>query len=104
MTIRGDNADLRDFLEKVKTDQERRAFFAIALMNPSFHWFFTQGQQALEAELYVPGVSCIPAICCACASWNALNVNGVMSSVASGWRAFHRLKASTHSTLRLSLH
>ncbi len=59
MTTRGDNADLRDFLEKVKTEQERRAFFAIALMNPAFHWFFTQGQQALEAELYIPGVSSI---------------------------------------------
>ena len=59
MTTREDNADLRDFLEKVKTEQERRAFFAIALMNPAFHWFFTQGQQALEAELYIPGVSSI---------------------------------------------
>jgi hypothetical protein len=54
-----EDVDLRNFLEECRIEQERRAFFGFALMNPAFHWFFTQGQQALEAELYIPGVSSI---------------------------------------------
>ncbi|WP_143755191.1 hypothetical protein [Caulobacter sp. B11] len=47
------------FLAKVHTEHARRTYFACNLMNPAFHWFFTQGQQALEQELYIPGVSSI---------------------------------------------
>lgn len=36
---------------------KRRRFFLDSLMNPTFHWFFCQGQQALDAHLYIPGVS-----------------------------------------------
>ena len=59
MMAHEEDEGLRSFLEEVKAEQQRRAFFAATLMNPAFHWFFTQGQQALEAELYIPGVSSI---------------------------------------------
>ncbi|MEY4241273.1 MAG: hypothetical protein RJA14_969 [Pseudomonadota bacterium] len=45
------------WLAETQAEAERREFFVSALMNPAFHWFFTQGQQALQAELYIPGVS-----------------------------------------------
>lgn len=59
MTTNDEGVELKNFLDEAKIEQERRTFFAVALMNPAFHLFFTQGQQALEAELYIPGVSSI---------------------------------------------
>ncbi|MDZ4371887.1 MAG: hypothetical protein U1C74_10740 [Phenylobacterium sp.] len=47
------------FLEKSQRDAARNSFFVGALLNPTFHWHFTQGQQALEQELYLPGVSAL---------------------------------------------
>lgn len=53
-----DDNDLREnFLANVKARHAQMTYFATALMNPAFHWFFTQGQQALQQELYIPGVS-----------------------------------------------
>jgi hypothetical protein len=46
-------------LTKQHKDHERKTFFVEALMNPAFHWFFTQGQDALLQELYLPGVSAL---------------------------------------------
>lgn len=50
---------LMAFLEKSQRDAARKSFFIGALLNPAFHWHFTQGQQALEQELYLPGVSAL---------------------------------------------
>jgi hypothetical protein len=35
----------------------RKAFFVEALMDPAFHWYFMQGQDALLAGLILPGIS-----------------------------------------------
>jgi hypothetical protein len=47
------------FLGEVHTREALRNYFAVTLMNPTFHWFFVQGLQALEQELYIPGVSAL---------------------------------------------
>ena len=39
--------------------EQREDFFRQSLLNPTFHWFFTQGQIALTQELYIPGVSAL---------------------------------------------
>jgi hypothetical protein len=51
--------DIEAWLAKVQEDADRKSFFVFALLDPTFHWFFSQGQQALESELYIPGVSSI---------------------------------------------
>lgn len=50
---------LMAFIEKGQRDAARKNFFVGALLDPTFHWHFTQGQQALEQELYLPGVSAL---------------------------------------------
>lgn len=44
-------------LDKIRRDHARKVFFADSLQEPLFHWFFIQGQEALDASLYIPGVS-----------------------------------------------
>lgn len=46
-------------LSAIRRDFARKQFFQASLMNPAFHWFFTQGQEALMRELYIPGVSAL---------------------------------------------
>ncbi|HEY1926412.1 MAG TPA: hypothetical protein VGG92_03020 [Caulobacteraceae bacterium] len=50
---------LMAFLERSQRDAARKGFFVRTLLNPAFHWHFTQGQEALEHELYLPGVSAL---------------------------------------------
>jgi hypothetical protein len=52
-----ENRSKSGFLARVREAAERRSYFVATLLNPSFHWFFTQGQDALLGELYIPGVS-----------------------------------------------
>jgi len=54
-----DEIDPEVWLAEREAEAQRRSFFCLSLMNPAFHWFFTQGQQALEMELYIPGVSAL---------------------------------------------
>lgn len=54
-----DEVDPEIWLAEREAEAQRRSFFCLSLMNPSFHWFFTQGQQALELGLYIPGVSAL---------------------------------------------
>jgi len=56
-----------ELLAAIRRDASRNQFFLNSLMNPAFHWFFTQGQEALMRELYIPGVSAL--------------LNGIESSV-----------------------
>ncbi len=48
------------------------------------------------------GVAGTRAICCACANWSALIASAATWSAASGWRDFHRPRASIRSTSPLS--
>jgi hypothetical protein len=41
----------------IRQEMLRKAFFVETLMNPAFHWYFTQGQDALVAGLILPGIS-----------------------------------------------
>jgi hypothetical protein len=41
----------------IRQEMLRKAFFVETLMNPAFHWYFTQGQDALLAGLILPGIS-----------------------------------------------
>lgn len=46
-----------ELLAAVRSEAACKRFFLTSLMNPAFHWFFTEGQDALMQELYIPGVS-----------------------------------------------
>lgn len=52
-----DDPNLKQFIQKSRIEFERKTFFINAFMDPSIHWFFSQGQEALENQLYIPGVS-----------------------------------------------
>jgi hypothetical protein len=41
----------------IHQDMLRKTFFVGSLMNPAFHWYFTQGQDALLSGLILPGIS-----------------------------------------------
>lgn len=50
---------LAEFLKTIEQEGEIKTYFVRTLVDPTFHWFFHQGQQALQAKLYVPGVSAL---------------------------------------------
>jgi hypothetical protein len=54
-----EHAMIAAFIAKGQRDAARKSYFIVALMNPAFHWHFTQGQEALAQELYLPGVSAL---------------------------------------------
>jgi hypothetical protein len=41
----------------IHQDMLRKTFFVRSLMNSAFHWYFTQGQDALLSGLILPGIS-----------------------------------------------
>ena len=56
LSMEHDFSTPEEFLAFVQGGNDRKSFFDTALGNPTFHWFFTQGQDALTQEFYIPGV------------------------------------------------
>ena len=67
----------------------RKAFFVEALMDPAFHWYFMQGQDALLAGLILPGISSL--------------LNGIEGSdPVLPWRSWPRITKETWCWIGMS--
>lgn len=56
-TADGEEVTYKELRERLEQANAEKAFFVLALMNATFHWFFDQALTALKSELYLPGLS-----------------------------------------------